>query len=204
MHYAIAVLGGGMINDGSRWRTTRYLEIGDKNGVSGDWLRVVAAADLYPKNKDAVFIVSGGRGQYATVPGAPTIAHLLAEELRKLGVPRAKIIQERESNNTYEQLLFIPRVLKKFSIHRVGMITNHWHIPRVRAFMRYNKDIHALYRSIRVDCIDAERVVVKHHPEMKAEIAAVLKSELVRARAQKERQGIAAIKSGTYQVKNYA
>lgn len=200
----IAILGGGMIKEGGRWRTTRYAEIGDKNGVSGDRLRVVAAADLYSENKDAVFIVSGGYGQYTKVPGVPTLARLLANELIELGVPRQKIIEEDESNTTYEQLLCIPRILQKFFLNRVHIITNRWHIPRVKAFMKYSQTVQLLFKAIHVSFIDAEQVVIEHHPEMKDEIAVALKSKLLRARIKKEREGIVAIKLGTYQFKNYA
>lgn len=106
---SIAILGGILKKNKSGWHTTSFNEGNDFEGV-GDRLRVIAGRYLYDKviknNSDIFIIVSGGRGRLKSIKGVPTVAEVIKKELIELGVPSESIMQEDDSGNTFEQLLF--------------------------------------------------------------------------------------------------
>ena len=194
----IAILGGGMIKDKNGWRTTRYNE-GDGYGIIGDRLRVVAAYMLYRADRNKLFIASGGKGLYKNTD-APIIADVVEKELIELGVTPNLIVKESRSINTYQQLKFLAAILAKRKINRLKIVSNYWHLPRIKAMLQY---AHKL-KDIRVDVklISAEKVLVTKDPKTWKKIIQNMKTDdKLKQRIDLEKKGIQQIKSGQYKFK---
>lgn len=196
----LLVLGGGLIPEGGKWRTSSFEE---PNGL-GDRLRVEATAQLYRNGGSTgtkTVIVSGGRG---TLPeGAPVVADVLRKELIELGVSPSDIVEERESRNTYEQLLacvsLLPRGGRKHSL----LISNRYHLPRIRAIVEYAPDLKQVKHRLKngtLVLLSAESVLAGKK-EWQVVIREAYKSEAMRERMLLEAKGVAEIQSGLYRYK---
>ncbi|MCI0565678.1 YdcF family protein, partial [bacterium] len=136
------VLGGGLKkNPDGTWRTTYFDEEGDEYGSTGDYLRVKAAATLFKKGFARLIIVSGSKGQLHIVSNAPTVASVLKKELVREGVPSDAIAEDHDSGTTYEQLKKITGQKKE---GRVGIISNRYHLPRIRAMIEHAPELSEL------------------------------------------------------------
>lgn len=91
--------------------------------------RVLYAATLYRQGKAPLVIVSGGnvafRGEQPSTP-ASDMRHLL----EMLGVPPEAILEEDQSQNTYENALYCAKLLKERHIQQVILVTSALHMPR--------------------------------------------------------------------------
>lgn len=194
----IYILGGGLIFGDGVWRTTHFNEQGDAFGALGDRLRVDAAAVLAQQYLDAFLVASGGKGQLRDNPSAPTIASVLKGELVALGVSEERILEESNSNNTYQQLLELVQLRKAHGWQQVDVLTNTWHIPRAVAFLETAKELSTLVdENIRV--VSAEEILVAHDREKwEAAIQTAYSDVAMEERYAREEQGIMAIKNGTY------
>ena len=203
----IVVLGGALVKDKSgEWRTTNYDE-GDNFGVSGDKLRVLAAEvlvkDLAVK-ENFLIVASGGRGQYRDIPGVPTLAGVIKNELIKLGVPADKILEENKSNNTFEQLQELKKIIKARKLQDVTIISNKYHLPRVQAMINYDAELKEMsgHGLIALKTIAAEDILIEHEPAVwKKIIDQAYASEGVKERIALEKKGVKQIKAGTYNFK---
>ncbi len=197
---AIVVLGGGLIKDKSgKWRTTNFNE-GDNFGVSGDRLRVLAASYLY-KDNPRIIIVSGGRGQLSNIPNAPTIAEVLKKELIDLGVPASEIIEEDNSDNTWQQLQKLKKIIDKMQLRDVTVISNKWHLPRIKELIKKDRKLTSLFSDKAIKLISAERIVIRDNPKKwKGAIKLAYNSEAMKDRIKREKKGIGEIKKGTYKL----
>ena len=199
---AIAVLGGSLVKEKSgRWRTTGFEE-GDNFGVQGDRLRVIAAGLLY--KKDGVFIIAlGGRGQLKDVPDSPAVSEVIKDELIELGVRPEDIVCEKSSGSTFEQLLELGDIAGKESLEALTIITNEYHLPRVKALVQYNQILTKAFSHCRLVFKSAESILLEYDSESWEEIiAAAYKSEAVKKRIASELAGAEQIKDGTYVYRN--
>lgn len=87
--------------------------------------RLDAAYDYLQANPDTVCIVSGGQGANEPRPEAD----VMAEYLRARGIDGSRILVERESLNTYQN---IRNSMQLFDARnaRVGIVTNNFHVYR--------------------------------------------------------------------------
>jgi len=202
---AIVILAGGLKKEKGKWRTTNFQE-GDNFGATGDRLRVLAGACLF-KSRPQSFIVASGsavRGQHKNIKGIPHIAEVIKKELIGLGVPGERILTETRSNNTFEQLLEIKKILKRNKYGKIFIVSNEWHLPRIRAFIKYRPELKPLKNNPIIQLKSAEAVMTKSEPvKWKKLISSVYKSRAMRERVKIERKGIKDIKAGKYQYKLY-
>jgi len=198
---AIVVLGGGLIKDKNGvWRTCNFNDPGDKDGITGDRLRVVGANFLYQDDPENIVISASYKGKFINDDGYPPIAEVLAKELIELGVPEDKIIEEKKSNNTYENLIEVGKILGELNINSIRIVTNRWHAGRVKAMLEYNQKINNLYKNVQVEVIEGETVAIEHDPEAwKKIVEEAYSSKAMAKRMELENIGIKQIKNGTYQ-----
>lgn len=100
---------------------------GDKpSAVLAD--RLDAAVEYYEKNKNAVIVVTGGKGMQENV----TEAAAMEKYLIRRGVPKDKIIKEEKATNTFENFVYSKEILdEKLGVgYTVSYITNEYHIFR--------------------------------------------------------------------------
>jgi len=205
---AIIILGGGLKKDIGGWRTTNFNE-GDNFGCLGDRLRVVAGVLLYnvlkKKNPGLSIIVSGGRGQFRNVPGAPPVSVVLKKELIELGVRRADIEVENKSGTTYQQLKKISKLVLKSGMNKIVIITNRCHMPRVRALIENVKDLELLKKQLSAKKIflkSAEDIALRYdRKNWKSVIDYAYKSKLMKKRLLLEKQGVRQLKAGLYKLR---
>lgn len=205
---AIAVLGGGLKKDKRGWRTVNFDE-GDNFGATGDRLRVKAGKYLYARasknNSDVLIIVLGGKGQLKNIKGAPAIAEVLKKELTELGVPSKKIIEEKKSGNTFEQLLALNNVVVKRDLRNIALISNRHHLPRVKTMIEYYADkvrrLASMLVTGRLQLVSAEKICLSYDSRKWAiAIEKAYKSKAMKRRLQLEKQGIKDIKEGRYKI----
>jgi uncharacterized SAM-binding protein YcdF (DUF218 family) len=92
--------------------------------------RVVYAAKLYRDGRAPLVILSGGG-----TSGSPEAA-AMAEVLRFVAVPDTAIIQETESLNTYQNALYVRKILDARGLHRILLVTSAAHMPRAMMMFR--------------------------------------------------------------------
>lgn len=199
-------MGGGLIKDNNKWRTTNFNDSGDNFGLSGDRLRVIAAGLLYKNKQAQLVIVSGGKGQLKNVlPGKLTLASVIKSELVKIGVPAKNIIKEEKSGNTYEQLKEIQKIINNKNFKKIVIISNKHHLPRLKAMIEYLGELRPLKEmtaSLRLKIKSAESVVLKYEPTIWREVIdGVRESAAMKQRIKLEKQGVAQIKKGIYKFK---
>lgn len=190
----IVILGGGLIkNKNGQWRSSEF-----EGPVFASHLRVLAGSCLFKKDSDSLVIASGGKGYLKKVPGAPSIAQVMKKELLVLGVPSRLIVEEKNSNNTRQSVQKIRKVLSARQTGNVIIITNQYHLNRVRTFINQDLAMKNFLRSGKIKLIAAEAVVQKNNPELKNKIKKLYQSKKMKAVIGLERAGIRQIKNGTY------
>ena len=90
--------------------------------------RILYAAQLYQQKKAPLVIVSGGRIDWRGT--GPSESADMAEVLSQLGVPVSAIIQEPDSRNTYENAVYVRKIIDSLGIRRVLLVTSAMHMPR--------------------------------------------------------------------------
>lgn len=198
----IVVLGGDVVCDKEKWRTTRFFE-GDEHGVLGDAVRVAAAAELFKRYPlSSLIIASGGKSKNIF------ISEVIKQELVELGVSRSAIIEEAESDSTYEQFYNVQAILrkKKLTHHAlVSFVTNRYHLARVWAMLRRAPGLNYLLgmmASQYVCLVSAEEVVYTISRQWADEIDRAYASPEMMARIEKEAQGLRQILDGTYKFRH--
>jgi hypothetical protein len=122
---------------GLGYRSLRDLE-GDKTGPMPSYVRVLAAAALYRINPKLVLIPSAGKSNLPGVPeNAPSIAKVMAAELRAEGAPAASIIEEESTFETQEHFINCSAIAREHGWHgtEIGILTVFWHFGRIGAMM---------------------------------------------------------------------
>ncbi|PIR81050.1 hypothetical protein COU24_00730 [Candidatus Kuenenbacteria bacterium CG10_big_fil_rev_8_21_14_0_10_39_14] len=199
----IIILGGALkrVKTGF-WRTTNYNDDDDNNdnfGIMGDRLRVEAAGYLYQNNLNTFFIASGGKGQLSFIPDAVTVASVIERELKELGMPAKNIIKEEKSHNSFEQLREIAEIARRKKIKTIYLISNQYHLPRLRAMFKYAPGLLGLYKNIKVKLLSSEKICLKYDPQKwKKIIDQSYQSEAMKQRIKLEQQGIRDMKAGKY------
>lgn len=205
MKKIIFVLGGGIKKEpNGRWHSTSYSDAGDKFGLDGHRLRLEAAALLWKDEPESVIVVSGGKGQLAIIPGAPTVSSVMKDELVSMGVPEEAIIEENRSANTFENLKFMAeKVMELGGAEHVVIISNDYHLPRIKTMIEINHELKAFASSVFLEFSAAEDVLLGHDSKSWKEIIEKARaSDAYKKRVELEKKGVEDIKSGRYQYKN--
>jgi len=97
--------------------------------------RLLRALQLYRAQKAPLIILSGGRIGWmgAGKPEAEDMATLLTW----MGVPPQALLLEPNSLNTYENALYVQKILKAQSIGPILLVTSAFHLPR--AYLIFKK-----------------------------------------------------------------
>lgn len=203
MKKVIVVLGGGLkIEADGRWRTTNFDEEGDKFGALGDRLRVEAAACLYEKENDILFVASGGHGQLRDVPDTPTVASVIGRELVELGIPAEKIILEENSSNSWQQLQEIKNIITKYNPEKIKVISNRYHLPRLEAMIKKDQELFKLSQGHKIGFQSAEDILLEYkEKEWKEIIEKAYQAEEMKERITLEERGIKDLKEGKYKLR---
>lgn len=203
---AIAVLGGSLAQTtNGRWRTTDFGE-GDTFGHLGDRLRVVAAHKLYnaykKDNPNLLVIASGSNKRVDPDSAAPAIAEVLKNELVELGVEPARILEESKSTGTHQQIREVGRMSAKLNLERVAILSNEYHLPRIRAMIEHVPalaDLKNMLEAEKLALVSAEKVLLDHdRVNWEKIIVRAYESAAMKQRIKLEKTGVEQIKSGTY------
>jgi hypothetical protein len=202
---AIVVLGGGLVKEKGKWRTTNFSDKGDKFGALGDRLRIVAASYLYKDNPEQIIIASGGRGQIKAGSDEPAVATVIKKELEGLAVPANKIIKETKSKNTYTELIELQKIIKEKGLKRITIISNKYHLPRLEAIIKHCPELIRLKKMFAVSKLtlkSAEEILIKYDsPNWQKTITKAYKNAGMKERIKLERKGVKDIKMGKYKFK---
>jgi len=96
--------------------------------------RVLHGAQLYKAGKAPKLILSGGR--IAWRGGGPPESDDMAQIAEAMGVPRADIIEEPTSLNTYQNAVNVKTILEREGIDRILLVTSAMHMPRSLAIFQ--------------------------------------------------------------------
>ena len=97
----------------------------NKMTLDGDsFNRLFGGFKLYKKYRVPV-IVSGG---YAA--STISVAKVMRNILLEIGVPKSYVITEDESNDTFENALYVLKICKRRNFRRVILVTSAYHMPR--------------------------------------------------------------------------
>ncbi len=186
-------------NDGT-WVSTDLSEADLVFGAPGGKLRILATAALAASHPDSQVFTGGGSG-YSVPAGSskarPLLAEILRDELLLAGVPLSRIIFERESNNTYQELIELEKFADTTGRKTFTVVTNRWHAARVQAMLEVRFSELSAHADIEI--IAAEDVLIEQNSELwKEAIDLAYRSEWMNKLSETEARGIRQIKDGTY------
>jgi uncharacterized SAM-binding protein YcdF (DUF218 family) len=127
----ILVLGGGIHGSAPPWRLAP-----DLNDAAD---RVVYAAQLYHAGKAKQVLVSGGTLSWKGIQQSEASA--MKALLVQLGVPASVIIEEDQSQSTYENMVNSRVLLSTHSVQSLLLVTSAAHMPRSMATAAKNLDV---------------------------------------------------------------
>lgn len=183
-----------------KWRSTSYSDAGDKFGLDGHRLRLEAAALLWKDEPESVIVVSGGKGQLATIPDAPTVSSVMKDELESMGVPEEAIIEENRSANTFENLKFMAEKIQELGgADNIVVLSNDYHLPRIKIVIEMSPELKALVMDVVLEFASAEDILLSRDLKKWKEIIEKARtSDAYKKRAGLEKKGIEDLKNGIY------
>lgn len=199
MKILIALLCGGLVKDSAgKWHSPTFSEGIAFYDAPGSRERVVATSFLWKENPDAFVVVLGGKGQMKNIPDALTLAEAVSGELEVFGIPKEKIIEEKESGTTYQQLLALQQIVKSFLPQKIIVVSNRYHLPRVEAMVDCAPDLRELKHS-NAKFQPAEEILIKYElDKWKTSIERAYASSEMKELVKKEERGVKQIREGTY------
>jgi hypothetical protein len=202
MKKAVCVLSAGIKkNEKGEWTSTDLTKEDDVLGAPGGKLRVAAASYLYKNNPESIIIASGGRGWDVRddESNRPNLAEILKRELIDLGVSESSVIKENKSNKTFEQLKELKKIIVREDFAELTIITNDYHLPRVKAMLEYDDDLHELLDNGRILLRSAEEICLRYdRKKWQNIIKEDYESEEMKKRIEREENGVKQIKNGIY------
>ena len=201
---AICILSGSIKKgENGIWHTLDFGEGGDHSGDTCDRWRVIAGSILWKENPERMIIASGGIGikekLLMTFDDVPELSEVIKKELIDLGVPEKNIIKENRSNSTYTQLLFLPKILEKEKIEKAYIVSNEWHLSRIKAFFEVGPSLQELWKNYFVELAAAEKVLLSDDSDRWREIVDRARgSEGIKKRVMIELKGVKDIYEGKY------
>jgi uncharacterized SAM-binding protein YcdF (DUF218 family) len=199
---AIVILSAGVKkNKNSTWSNTNLTKQSNQYGAPGGKQRAVAASYLHKIIPDSFFIACGGRGRdgkNASV-NRPNLCQITKNELLKLDIPENKIIVENKSNTTFEQLQELKKIILKFKLSPVIIISNKYHLPRLKAMIGMDTILNRYLVGGKINLASAEKILLRYNSEKwKKIIEQAYSSKWMRDRIKKEMQGVKDIKNNNY------
>ena len=114
----IIVLGAKIHPDGMPSNTLKY--------------RLDAAKAAYDQNCAAYIIVTGGQGEDENEPEATAMKRYLVSE----GVPCDAVFEEKDSQNTIENLRYAKKIMESHGLVTAAIATTDYHMDRARLIAR--------------------------------------------------------------------
>jgi hypothetical protein len=205
---AIVVLSAGIKQDkGNNWVSTDLTEAKNLDSAPGGKVRVVAASYIYKNDSENFIIASGGQGSDKNILGIkhPGLSKILKRELIESGVPADKIIEENKSDTTFQQLLKLQEIKKSKGVERMIIISNQYHLPRIKAIIKYGSGLNVLrkmFGNSDIKLKSAENILIKFDSDKwENKIKKVYQGKAMRERITLENKGVKQIKRGTYKFK---
>jgi len=199
---AIAIISAGVKkNKNGTWSNTNLTERSNQLGAPGGSLRVIAASYLYKIMSDYFLIALGGRGYDIKDknPNRPDLCQITKNELKKLGLPENKIIEENKSNTTFEQLRELKQIILKLKLKSVIIVSNKYHLPRLKAMINKDLLLNSYLVSSRIRLVSAEKILLKYNPKKWEKIIKQGYSSVwMRVRIKMEKQGLKDLKNNKY------
>lgn len=200
---AIYVLSSGIKKNEDHWICTPLNEQDSRWGAPGGDIRIKAAAVLLAENPNAMIITTGAVGfdmadEFKNV-SRPNLSTILKKELISLGVSADKIIEESNSNTTYQQLQALVSIIDTYRLDSVMILTNKYHISRVEAIIKYSRLL-KIYPIKNIKIFSAEDVLLQHNATWSNYIDSCYGSPRLKEIIKKEEQGVADLKNGTYKL----
>jgi hypothetical protein len=213
---AIFVLSGGVkkvvqLSGESEYISTDYSD-SDPYGMLAGKARVDAAAEVsryFPATKIVTTTHSPSLD-----PSSDAIvihAYVLANELKRLGVPEEQIIPEVKSTNTLTELQEMGKLIARHKWQRVGIITFELHAQRMALMLEHLKELSGLMdqelkESLAfmqrekpfIAIVKAEDILWHVGSHYRHLIKHARTTSSYQLRAESERNGIEAIRSRTY------
>ncbi len=88
--------------------------------------RVRGAVDAASNNADATFVPSGGIGRHG-----PAEAEVMAGLLRDAGIPKTRIIEDRDAGDTFDSAVNVARIVRlRSNRFRIVVCSSGYHNPR--------------------------------------------------------------------------
>jgi uncharacterized SAM-binding protein YcdF (DUF218 family) len=115
---AIVVLGGGELLD--------EVDASDCKSPRATGTRLCFGRSLYQARRAPIILLSGGDGEAAQ----------MAADLAQQGMPRADMLTENRSHDTYENALYSARILRQIGARRILLVTSAIHMRRAAACFR--------------------------------------------------------------------
>jgi uncharacterized SAM-binding protein YcdF (DUF218 family) len=129
---AIVLLGGAT-------RSVAYPRVNPDLQEHGD--RVTYAAQLFREGKAPLIIASGGRVDWID-SGTAESTDMAGMLHKDFGVPKAAILEDPASANTYENAINVQKIMAEHKIQKVLLVTSAFHMPRsVRIFRKLKMDV---------------------------------------------------------------
>ena len=200
MNKAIVILAGGFTRDASgEWHSSPFGAPATVS-MSGSYVRITAAAMLAKRDKDAIVVPSGGRGQADKLfPPGLFLSTVMKRELVLEGVPESSILEENQSGNTLQQLREIVRLTQEHRWPWVKIVSSRFHLPRIRAMIEYLEIMETL--RLVVEYVSAEEVVLSQEPdEWRTAIDTAYASDEFQQLMELEVRGVKQLQDGTYRM----
>lgn len=187
-------------NSSGRWVSADLTEEDSDHGAPGGTLRVVAAALLLREYPEARVITGGAKGfdvRIGLSEDRPLLAEILRDELLAQGISEDRMILQRTSNSTHQELKELERIAGELGLSQLTILTSRWHIPRLEVMINYK--FAQFHQSICLKLVAAEDVLIAHNSrKWQTVIQSAYDSNWMKQRTEMEARGIQQIIDGTY------
>jgi len=127
------------------------------------------------------------------------VAQVLKKELIALGLPKNKILTETKSGKTSSQLWELAKILKQKKIKEITLISNGYHLPRIKTMIKYLPKLNQFYQKIKIKFVAAEKVILAADKrKWQSVIKTAYQSQALKDRIKLEKQGIKDLTMGRY------
>lgn len=204
----VVILSAGSVSENVKgvvtYRSTKVDEH-DCFGILWGESRVIAGAELLKYFTETKVIATSMR-----LDEGPTHAEVIGRELEKLCIPKSRIILEEKSNNTFSQIIEFLKIIYKEKWQNILVITNEYHVPRVRVMYEHLEKFSALsidmkniinkikHSCIQIKFIDAESILPMVDVRFVEIISNMKKTKEYLKRLVNEKKGLHMILNGTY------
>ena len=169
------------------WKTEEADGPGDPIGPTYSAFRVAAGAQLAREFPGADVVASGA----SFLPGSPSVACVVQSELEQLGVGRSRILLLEDTRKTYQELKELA-VLMERGYDEAIIVSNEWHLPRVKAMLKH-------VPVPRVRLLSAEEVLLTHDAEAwRGRIGRMRADPRIAERIALEKKGVEDLEAGRY------